>query len=84
MAAVLKNEVAVLLSGARVHECDTPHSNARGGLQGVNLVRHGGWSCEQPQDKIAARGFDERLEVAVPRKKRNISVDTALGDQRVT
>ncbi len=37
-----------------------------------------------PKDKIEACGLGECLEVPVPREKRNISVDTALGDQSVT
>src|SRR5271169_1277561 len=37
-----------------------------------------------PKYKIEARSFGERREVPIPRQKRNASVDTALGDQRVT
>jgi len=36
-----------------------------------------------PKDKIEARSFGERPEVTVSREKRNASVNTALGDQRI-
>ncbi len=36
-----------------------------------------------PKDKIEACSLGKCLEVPIPREKRNISVDTALGDQRV-